>query len=221
MNQTGDGFFTRDVGRLPPSIRNILKTNGNDKIKTVQVWRYPLFNKLTQNLINSLFKQPYDTFWHLGINLNGSYNLDKNAVLKMSKGKEKSNTNENKTAVINVSKDITLNELFDKLRKKMGDAGLTQYSARSNNCQDLVLNVLSVLGITDPSLKTFVKQDTEKVFKKLGLFEKIVETGADVLTKAKQVIDRQQQGEGSSPLLHDTNDMSSYSPFLSKAKIQL
>jgi len=197
---SGAGLLVRDEGRLPPSVRNILKSHGDEKIKTVQVWKYPLFNNVTQTLINSLVKQPYDKFFHLGINFNDAYNLDKNVVLKMAKGKEMSDANENKpgekTETIKVNKDITINELFEKLKKKMGN-DLENYSARTNNCQDLVMNVLSILGLSNPTLKKFVKQDTEAVFKKLGFFEGIVEAGAEVLTTVKKVKSRVQEGEGS------------------------
>ena len=193
----GEGLLTRDPGRLPPAVRNLLEKVKDEKITSVQAWRYPLM-KNAQDILKKIVKLPYDDIFHLGVNLNGKYNLEKDILLKFTKGKERSNDVKNKSQVIPVKKDITFGQLFDGLRSKMGAEKLTSYNARSNNCQDFSLAILSVLGVNDSDLKKFIKQDAEKIYKSFGFFEKIVEAGANLKTLASQVIDRLTQGEGGS-----------------------
>jgi hypothetical protein len=172
----------------------MLESIGNEKITSVQAWRYPLM-KPTQDFVKKIVKLPYDDIFHSGLNLNGKYNLEKDVLLKLTRGREQSDIKQNKSDVYKVSKDITFNQLFDGLRRKMGDK-LTEYNARSNNCQDFSMAILSVLGIDNSELKRFIKQDADKVYKSFGVFEKVIETGANVKTYIEQVYDRLTKGEG-------------------------
>jgi hypothetical protein len=190
----GEGFFTRDEGRLPPPVRTLLEKVKDEKITSVQAWRYPLMKPL-QDVLKKFIKLPYDDVFHLGINLSRKYNLEKDVVIKFTEAKERSDKPENKSKIIPVVKNITYGQLFDELRKRMG-SNFTSYNARENNCQDFSLAILSVLGIYDNSIKTFIKQDAEKIYKSFGVFEKLAEAGANLNTLKDQVIDRLKYGEG-------------------------
>ncbi len=188
MNINGTGLFTRDVGRLPPAVRNLLEKVKDEKITNVTVWREPLsYSKLAK-----FFKinMAYDEIFHLAININGKYNLEKDSVIIFESGSPKG---EQKQTTI--TQDITIGELFEKTRKKMGDSAFTEYSAAKNNCQDFVLNLLSVLN-TGSELKDFVKQDTQKIFAGLPKYSELL---GQAVNTVKQVVDRQFQGEGSTP----------------------
>ena len=94
---------------------------------------------------------------------------------------------------VSVDKDITISELIEKTRKRMGDADFSNYSARKNNCQDFMMNVLSANGLSSPIYTKFIKQDVESVFNNLPSYaEKI----SDVITGAQALVERQISGEG-------------------------
>lgn len=190
----GEGIFTRDEGRLGPAVRTLLEKVKDEKITSIQAWRYPLMKPL-QDVLKKFIKLPYDDVFHLGVNLSGKYNLEKDVVIKFTQAKERSDKPENKSKIIPVVKNITYGQLFDELRKRMG-SNFTSYNARTNNCQDFSLAILSVLGIYDNSIKTFIKQDAEKIYKSFGVFEKIAEAGVKLNTLKDQVIDRLKYGEG-------------------------
>jgi len=199
----GGGLFKRDIGTLPPPVRTLLEQIKDEKITSVQAWRYPLMKGL-QDIVKKVIKLPYDSIFHLGLNLNGKYNLEKDIILKFTKAGQKSDKPENKSKVVNVTKDITFGQLFDGLQKKMGDK-LTEYDARTNNCQDFSLAILSVLGIDDAELKKFIKQDAEQIYKSFGIWGKLVEGLSSLNTLKGQVVDRLKYGEGSDEIQPHNN----------------
>ena len=192
--QEGEGLFVRDEANLPPPVRALLAEVKDEKITSVQGWRYPLM-KDVQNFVKKFIKLPYDSVYHLGLNLNGKYNLEKDVVIKFTRGGHRGDTNENKTSVYPVTKDITFGELFDQLRIKMGNR-LNFYDAETENCQDFSLAILSVLGINDPALKNFIKQDAKAIFKSAGWLEGLFKVGASLSTLKDQIVDRFKYGEG-------------------------
>lgn len=181
----GTGFFTRDVGRLPPSVRKLLEEVKDEKITSITVWREPLSYSKLAKIFN--IKMAYDDIFHLALNINNRYNLEKDGVIIFQRGTPKGEQKE-----ASITKEITIGELFEKTRKKMGDSSFTSYDARKNNCQDFVLVLLSVLE-TGSELKDFVKQDTKKIFTALPNY---VELLGKAVNTVKQVVDRQFQGEG-------------------------
>lgn len=192
--QQGEGLFVRDEANLPPPVRALLAEVKDEKVTSVQAWRYPLM-KDVQNFVKKFIKLPYDSVYHLGLNLNGKYNLEKDVVIKFTRGAHRGDTNENKTSVYPVTKDITFGELFDQLRIKMGNR-LNFYDAETENCQDFSLAILSVLGINDPALKNFIKQDAKAIFKSAGWLEGLFKVGASLSTLKDQIVDRFKYGEG-------------------------
>ena len=183
--QEGEGLFTRDEGTLPPSVRALLAEVKDEKVTSVQAWRYALM-KDVQNFVKKFVKLPYDSVYHLGLNLNGKYNLEKDVLIKFSRGKERGDPSDNKTSVYPVTKDITFGELFDQLRARMGSK-FTSYDARTNNCQDFSLEILNVLGISDKELRFWIKQDANAIFKAAGFFEGLAELGGKLNTLKDQI----------------------------------
>ena len=161
--------------------------------------------KDVQNFVKKFIKLPYDSVYHLGLNLNGKYNLEKDVVIKFTRGGHRGDTNENKTSVYPVTKDITFGELFDQLRIKMGNR-LNFYDAETENCQDFSLAILSVLGINDQALKNFIKQDAKAIFKSAGWLEGLFKIGASLSTLKDQIVDRFKYGEGADK--EDEDEMS-------------
>jgi hypothetical protein len=194
--QEGDGFFERTAGKLSPKIRKLLEQVGDEKITSIKLFRKPISLSSFAKFIGALKGTAYDELLHLGLILNNKYLLDKQEVIhfERSGGGVPSGS---ETLDVDVNKDITINELLEKTRKKMGDSAFTSYSARRNNCQDFVQAVLSANGLSSPIYTKFIKQDTESVFENLPSY---AEKLSDFVTGAQRVVERVVQGEGASKM---------------------
>jgi hypothetical protein len=188
----GNGFFLRDVGKLSPKVRALLEKVGDEKITSMKVFRKPISLSAFAKFVGVLRNTGYDELLHLGLIINGKYLLDKQDVIhfepsSLPTGKDVESMD------IDVNKEITINELLEKTRKRMGDANFTNYSSKNNNCQDFVLNILAANGLSSPEYTKFIKQDLQKVFNNLPSYaEKI----ADAVTEAGRVVERVMEGEG-------------------------
>jgi hypothetical protein len=188
----GNGFFFRDVGKLPPSARKLIEQVGDEKINSITLFRKPISLSSFAKFVGALKGTPYDKLFHLGMVINSKYLLDKQEVIHFER-KSVPSGSDVETQDVSVDKDITISELLEKTRKRMGDADFSNYSVRKNNCQDFMMNVLSANGLSSPIYTKFIKQDTESVFNNLPSYaEKI----SDVITGAQALVERQISGEG-------------------------
>jgi hypothetical protein len=65
---------------------------------------------------------------------------------------------------------------MNKTKQRMGDSNFFNYSAKSNNCQDMIINILDANKIGDESDRRFVKQDTDFLFENLPFLRKFSNT---------------------------------------------
>ena len=150
-----------------------LKKYGKEKIKKIEIFRKPLdnklvevLNKLTNDKVDEfLKKQPYDKFFHLGILINDKYAFDKQESYTFVKVNKNSFLKKAETSPVQFNKDITINELVDMTKKRMGEEKFKGYHPLKNNCQDFVLNALD--SINASYNKEFVKQDVAELAKKI------------------------------------------------------
>lgn len=173
--------------------RNI-KKYGKEKINKIEIFRKPLdnklvevLNKLTNDKVDAfLKKQPYDKFFHLGILINDKYAFDKQESYTFVKVNKKSFLKKAETSPVQFNKDITINELVDMTKKRMGDAKFKGYHPLKNNCQDFVLNALDSIDATYN--KEFVKQDVAELSKKIPSWkQKISEFVVGLARTAKKI----------------------------------
>lgn len=196
--QEGSGFFLRDIGKLSPKVRKLLEQVGDEKITSIILFRRPISLSKFAKFVGVLKGTPYDDLMHLGMIINKKYLLDKQDVIHFEPSGVPSDAE--KLEVSLDGKEITINELLEKTRKRMGDADFTNYSSKKNNCQDFILNILAANGLSSPESTKFIKQDLEKVFNNLPSYaEKI----ADLVTEAGRVIERVQEGEGYGADIHN------------------
>jgi hypothetical protein len=193
----GQGIFFRDVGKLPPQARKLLQQVGDEKISSITLFRKPISLSSFAKFIGALNGTPYDKLFHLGMVINNKYLLDKQEVIHFERSGIPSGA---ETQDVEVDRDITINELLEKTRRRMGNANFSNYSSRRNNCQDFMLNVLSANGLSSPIYTKFIKQDTESVFQNLPSYaEKI----SDFLTGTQALVERQLSGEGKEEYFHN------------------
>lgn len=196
----GEGLFLRDIGKLSPKVRALLGKVGDEKINSIILFRRPISLSKFAKFVNVLKNTGYDDLMHLGMIINKKYLLDKQDVIHFEPSGVPSDAE--KLEVSLDGKEITINELLEKTRKRMGDADFTNYSSKKNNCQDFMLNVLAANGLSSPEYTKFIKQDLEKVFNNLPSYaEKI----ADAVTEAGRVVERLMEGEGSRVQMHNFN----------------
>ena len=210
--------FKRKAGLLPPKARALLDKVGDETITSLTVVRTPLSSFVTTllNVISlgafqkAVKESPYEKMMHLAMVINGKYTTEKNEVIKFAQSNPvKSNS---QTMSVPVSKKVTIRELFENGRKQMGDEKFTSYDARTNNCQSFLIGLLNGLFLTD-SVRSFIKQDAEQIFKKMpSLSEKI----GRFLTDVGAVGERLVEGEGKNLSPNKIKGMLSWREFYTK-----
>lgn len=196
----GSGIFFRDPGKLSPKVRQLIEKVGEEKINSIILFRRPISLSKFAKFVGVLKGTSYDDLMHLGMIINKKYLLDKQDVIHFEPSGVPSDAE--KLEVSLDGKEITINELLEKTRKRMGDSDFTSYSSKKNNCQDFMLNILAANGLSSPEYTKFIKQDLEKVFNNLPSYaEKI----ADFVTEAGRVVERIQEGEGYNADMHNFN----------------
>jgi len=196
----GTGIFFRDPGKLSPKVRQLIEKVGEEKINSIILFRRPISLSKFAKFVGVLKGTSYDDLMHLGMIINKKYLLDKQDVIHFEPSGVPSDAE--KLEVSLDGKEITINELLEKTRKRMGDSDFTSYSSKNNNCQDFMLNILAANGLSSPEYTKFIKQDLEKVFNNLPSYaEKI----ADFVTEAGRVAERVMEGEGYNADMHNFN----------------
>jgi hypothetical protein len=199
--QRGCGLLIREPGVLQPSARKLLEEVGNEEIKTLQIVRTPLssFTKAFLNTISlgqfdKISKKYYDEMFHLSLWINGQYNLEKNEVVYFNRIDPKK-PNSQVRDVKNIPAGLTIQQLIDNTRKRMGPQNFSNYDAEKLNCQNFLMNVLDGSGIGDKSDDDFILQDARTIFKELPEYTKVL---GQVSVKLGAIFNRLLYGEGSS-----------------------
>jgi len=162
-NQAKD-FLINGSRSFSTKMKNILIKVGNDRIYTITIFRYPI-NSMIKNILEltSLKSIPYDNLFHLGLILNNQVLLEKNSIINM----EINPRLPKDTEFVNMSfnQSININQFINNGLQFTGQDKFFTYSAYDNNCQYFALNLLYANGINDDSLISFVKQNTEDIFR--------------------------------------------------------
>ena len=192
MNQQGDGILLREAGKFPPADRKLIEEVGGEKVEKLTLFRYPIALSKFAKFIGALKSTPYDDLIHIGVVINGKYLTEKDAVLNF----ERSGVPSQSTDTLEVqlgTKSITIQDLLENTRKRMGDQRFSEYRALSWNCQDYLQNMLEANGVSTAETTKFIKQDLEQVTKNLPSFANAI---SNFYTGAKAVVNRLTKGEG-------------------------
>lgn len=205
--QQGEGVLTRDPSIYPPDVRAFIEKY-DENISTIKLIRTPL-NSMTKTLLNiasfgqldKVMKQlGVDKFFHLSMLINGRAVLEKNEVIKMYNDKNivKSNS-EVLDLPYPLPKQLTIKELTENTRKRMGDR-LGPYNAKDNNCSVFIDNVLKANGLDSQETDKFLSQKTVELF---DAFPSLTKNITDTATGLAAVVDRQIKGEGQGDIEHE------------------
>ena len=174
-------------------VKRLLKRVGNEPIRSIVINRTPVQSVLT-SVLNVLtfgdFKKklaetPYDKLYHLRLEINNKFSIEKNAIINMDMPLLKAEKDtEKKTITTGYKPGLTLNTLLYNAEKGMGTRAFYTYSGSENNCQDFCIALLKYSGIGDKSDYDFIKQDVESIFRGKdslkGFMDKITNLGGVV-----------------------------------------
>lgn len=171
----------------PPKVRNILKKYGSEVIVSYKLKRTPVSSLLTSALSavsmgefgDRLKNSEYDELFHLFLELTTAsgkkISVEKNEVINLEVSPPTRPKEEVEDITSNIPDGLTINELMNNTNKRMGSS-FFDYSAKSNNCQHFIINILNANNIGDESNREFVKQDTDFLFENLPYLRKISNT---------------------------------------------
>lgn len=190
----------RKAGKFPPKSRALLKQVGNEKVTSLTVERSPIsigrvINWLTLGYYDKAVQEtqyPHDKMFHLRLIINGKYIVEKNQVLKFAPV-ETVSLKEMMKVPLPKKFDKTINDMLDTTKKNIGDKRFTSYSAKYQNCQLFVKDILKSNGLLNPDLNSFIVQNTKKFFE---AFPKFFTRLVKRITNTSARIDRLIEGEG-------------------------
>jgi hypothetical protein len=172
---------------LPFSFREKLNQIGDQTITSLEIIRQPISNALMTlmdglsgfTLKQKLKETPYDKLFHLKLRINNSYDLEKEANVKLA---SKSDKKGQESLLISEIPNMCIRDFIENTINKININNFTHYSGDKLNCQNFVLNLLHANKINNNIFDSFIKQDTEFVFKNNPnpLFKKIMDTATDL-----------------------------------------
>jgi len=152
-------------------LNRFLKLYGNRPIYKIQVFRAPLLDLNKKILDLTTIKQlPYDEVYHLGVFINDQYIVEKVENVSAYRDSRFLGKKPN-VEVMNVplnNKKLTLEDLLENTRRRMGDSKYYKYDPYNNNCQDFIRNLLIANKLDTPELLKFVGQQAVEVLKATG-----------------------------------------------------
>jgi len=85
-------------------------------------------------------------------------------------------------------KEITIFDLINNTKEKMGKTAFLDYNAVNNNCQVFLMNVLDANGLLNADNKEWVKQNTEVLFKNNKTLAKVSKALTDIGASANVLL---------------------------------
>jgi hypothetical protein len=174
---------------ISPSVDAFLQAHGNENITQFTISRTVLNPLLTGaiGVISPSFRRKTqdEKLYHLQVLIRTtktSLSLEKNARITISHYQKR---NGSEDMSVSIPPGLTLRLLLERTKNEMGGRFLT-YSARDNNCQDLILYMLKSNNLATPSNILFVKQATQSLF--TPELRKISNTITDIAGKADILI---------------------------------
>ena len=182
------GFVTGVRDDYMPSVRKLLQEIQGKKIVKMIVVRDPikeeihmLANAISMNEINKFKKEvSIDDLFHLfcvcTLDDGQMIRFEKNAEIEAFKISKIQQIDKSNIFECVVPNQISLNELLDNTRQKIGDRLFFDYNGITNNCQDFIYNCLYHNGYesTNPKMKSFIKQDLTKLAKNMSSTSKTI-----------------------------------------------
>jgi hypothetical protein len=209
------GDTLRDVStQYPPQVRNILAQHGKHRIVDIKLCK-EVVSENTEFLLKALAgsqtwedakrKHGFDRFYHLFMIVRledgTQLHIEKNEVIRVS-----INPRACPDALdLGSPNQITLNELMERTRQRIGDRDFFTYDPLGNNCQNFVNQLLRTMSLYSETARKFVFQDIKGLREDLPSYTRtlakgLTDVGAFVNTayqKTKDYIENGSKTEGS------------------------
>jgi hypothetical protein len=177
--------FKPDYSNFPASAQKVLEERGNFPIISLEINRTPL-GKPVQALINTLTlgtfekgkkESGFDKFFHLALICTVRNTKGQNLQVVIMKNSRidvtRTFTSDPNTEYLQVplkGLNFTPNQMLEMTRKRLGDTKFFRYDSFTDNCQVLVKDLLTSIGLYGKKEHDFVYQDTLSVVKKIPMF---------------------------------------------------
>jgi len=166
----------QNPSRLNQQARNNLSQFGDIEITQMKVCRTPV-QQLVQMALNvvslgefqkRIENSDYDDIFHLYLVITlkdgNTFTLEKNAIIELNQVSNTFHREKSECRNIQINRDnITLKDLLTKTEQQMGNRFYT-YSAKNNNCQEFVIQILKSNQLGDENIYDFIKQNTKQLF---------------------------------------------------------
>lgn len=173
--------------QYPPQVKNILSQYGNKKVVNIKLCREVVSQNL-EFLLKALAgkntweeakkKYGFDKFYHLFMIAtleNGQkLHIEKNEVIRISPSPRAC---PDALEVGPPQKSVTLNELLETTRQRIGDGDFFSYDPFRNNCQAFIEQLLKSMYLWSNNSRDFVLQDIEGLRKELPSYTKYIAKG--------------------------------------------
>jgi hypothetical protein len=181
----GDTY--REVGsEYPPQVRNILLKHGNHKIVDIKLCK-EVVSENTEFLLKALAgkntweeakkKYGFDRFYHLFMIVtmaDGSrLHIEKNEVIRISESPRDCPD----ALDLGAPNPITVSELLDRTKQRIGNNDFFVYDPLGNNCQAFVKQLLITMGLFNQTANEFLFQNIEGLREELPSYTKYLAKG--------------------------------------------
>jgi hypothetical protein len=166
---------------------------GHLRITNITIFRRPIMNEIMtiMNVITMgeatkrLKESEYDKLFHLGcliqLENNKIIEVDKQQTIKIREFKTREITKNNEYMEVPITNVKTLGQLIHNTINKMGEKRFYEYDGRKINCQDFMINLINANGLGTRENNAFIKQDTEFLFKKQNILERLMRASTDTI----------------------------------------
>jgi hypothetical protein len=173
--------------QYPPQVRTMLSKHGADRITNVKLCK-EVVSKNTEFLLKALSgpqtweaakkKYGFDRFYHLFMIVtmeDGSQlHVEKNEVMRVS---ESPRPCPDALDLGAPTAPITVNEMMERTRQRIGDRDFFTYDPLANNCQNFVNQLLRTMGLWNETSSSFVFQDIAGLRAELPGYTKFLAKG--------------------------------------------
>ena len=157
-----------------PSAQSVLNKYGNEIINNIVLHRNPLSKNITtllstwtgKELDKRLKNEPKDELFHVGIWITLTsgkvIKVEKNANINLEVNPRKPKE-EQSSQNVPKPKNLTLGELLENTRRKVGNQKFFSYSAKNNNCSMFIEMILKANNLNTEATHAYINQDTKKL----------------------------------------------------------
>jgi hypothetical protein len=205
----------KDVStQYPPEVRRELQLHGNHRISNIQLCK-EVVSENTEFLLKALAgsktwedakrKHGFDRFYHLFMIVtmeNGSrLHIEKNEIMRISSQPRPCPDALDLGAP---TTPITVSEMLDRTKQRIGDREFFTYDPLGNNCQNFINQLLRTLGLWNQTSSSFVFQDIKGLRDELPSYTRtlakgLTDIGAFVNTAYQKTKDYIVNGEPEGP----------------------